>query len=351
MSIDRPLFYVFSDNDGDISIERYFAFLYEKIPNIYNINLTIDLHKILKKLQHKFKFNDSDFILKLEQASKDNLLKVDYNKSAYLIKIAEEILLFISANKTSIYYSNEVQFQTIKDIIKILKPKSTPIATANHCFLLKYEDNDYNLRPFEIKKTNIDFDLFYNNDFKDFHQKVEQFLNNPDAKGIILLYGKPGTGKTTYLKHLFSTNKNKFIIVPRKMFNALESPNFYFFISEIPNSVIVLEDCDQILTTHNKTSAITEFLKNAEGLFANDYNYKIICTLSAHENQMNIALINKSPNILKYHLKELPIDKANKLREKLKLSGKTNKPLVLSDALKPKLENLRKRRLGFDTNS
>ncbi len=350
MPTDKQLFYVFSDNDGDISIERYFAFLYEKIPNIYNINLNIDLHKILKKIQHKFKLDDSAFILKLEHASKDNLLKPEYSRSAYLLKIADQVLLFISASKTTIYYSNDVKFQTIKDIIKIFKPKSTSVEPLNHCFLLKYEDNDFNLKPFNIKKTKIDFELFYNNDFKNFHQQVTEFLNTSKSKGIILLYGKPGTGKTTYLKHLFSTSKNKFIIVPRKMFGALESPNFYFFISEIPDSVIVLEDCDQILTSHNKTSAITEFLKNAEGLFANDYNYKIICTLSAMENQLNLSLISKAPIIIKYQMKELSAEKANKLREKLKLSGKTNKPLVLAEVLKPKLESIKKRKLGFDTN-
>ncbi len=349
MAKDKQLFYVFSADNGDLSVERFFVYLYDKFPNVYNINFAIDLKNILKKLTHKFNLNRDNFLLKLEEATKDNWTKIDYNRSLYLIKIQDELLLLISSTKAEIYYSNEIPDDTVKAVIKIFKPKTTAKKAVKKFYLLKYEDGDYNLQPFDLKNNPIDLELFFNSDFLDFNNSVLEFLQDHNKSGIVLIYGKSGTGKTTYLKYLLNTAGNKFIIVPKKMFSALESPNFYFFISELQDYVIILEDCEQLLTGISKSTPIKDFLKNAEGLFASDFNYKIICTLTAQEQQINFNALSRAQNILKYQMRELEIEKANNLRKKFQLKGKITKPSVLADVLQPNPEILKNRKLGFNS--
>src|SRR4030095_6467964 len=58
------------------------------------------------------------------------------------------------------------------------------------------------LKSMEIKKTKLDLNLFYEDDFKEVDSVIHKRLNQKKDKGIVLLHGLPGTGKTTYLRYL-----------------------------------------------------------------------------------------------------------------------------------------------------
>jgi MoxR-like ATPase len=51
----------------------------------------------------------------------------------------------------------------------------------------------------EIKRTKLDLIFFYEDDFKAIDETIRKRLNQKKIKGILLLHGLPGTGKTTYL--------------------------------------------------------------------------------------------------------------------------------------------------------
>jgi MoxR-like ATPase len=65
------------------------------------------------------------------------------------------------------------------------------------------------LKPMEIKRTKLDLDLYYEDDFIETDEIIRKRLNQKNDKGIVLLHGLPGTGKTTYLRHLIGKIKKE----------------------------------------------------------------------------------------------------------------------------------------------
>ena len=72
-------------------------------------------------------------------------------------------------------------------------------------------------------------------------------LNRESDKGIILLHGLPGTGKTTYLRHLIGGLKKKVLFVSPSVAGNLMNPEFIDLLIENPNSVLIIEDAENIM--------------------------------------------------------------------------------------------------------
>ena len=69
-------------------------------------------------------------------------------------------------------------------------------------------------KELKISKPKLNIADNYNDDFKEIHQTIVKRLSKKDDKGLILLHGKPGTGKTSYIRYLISTIKKNVIFLP-----------------------------------------------------------------------------------------------------------------------------------------
>src|ERR1700759_756101 len=82
----------------------------------------------------------------------------------------------------------------------------------------------FELKSMEIKKTRLDLDLFYEDDFRDTDELIRKRLRQKKDKGIVLLHGLPGTGKTTYLRHLIGRIKKKILFISPTVASGLLNP-------------------------------------------------------------------------------------------------------------------------------
>jgi predicted AAA+ superfamily ATPase len=57
---------------------------------------------------------------------------------------------------------------------------------------------------FTVIKPHLSIEDNYNDDLKPVHQTILQRLSKNNEKGLILLYGKKGTGKTSYIRYLIT---------------------------------------------------------------------------------------------------------------------------------------------------
>ncbi len=79
--------------------------------------------------------------------------------------------------------------------------------------IITFSNNSLDLKSLDIKPTVLDLGLYYNDDFKDVDTIIKNRLSQQNDKGIVLLHGLPGTGKTTYLRHLIGELKKKVLFV------------------------------------------------------------------------------------------------------------------------------------------
>ena len=122
-----------------------------------------------------------------------------------------------------IYYTKRPLVQSLIEEIEEFK-----LDTINKKVGLIIKDEfGLTLQKFDITKEPIDLDKNYNNDFKKISKKIIQKLNEKEGKGIILLHGKPGTGKTTYIRHLTSKIEKEIIFLPNNMVDILATPDLF----------------------------------------------------------------------------------------------------------------------------
>lgn len=197
----------------------------------------------------------------------------------------------------------------------------------------------------------MDCDL-YNDGFDQIHDTIVKSINE-DNNGLYLLYGKPGTGKTTFIRHLIKecgTDKREFVYVPSNLFGEFTSPNVLPFLLNHKGCIFIIEDCESLVTNEQgvRSSSITDLLNMTDGILADAMNIKIICTFNVDDGKIDEALLRPGRCKCKYEFDLLDKDKANMVAEKLGLN-KVDKDVSLAELFNSgvNFKEKKKKKLGF----
>lgn len=158
-----------------------------------------------------------------------------------------------------------------------------------------------------INPMNIDFKKNYNDGFEDTHKEILKFLNERTS-GLVILRGEPGTGKTSYIKHLITNYAKQYVIVTNNTAEHLAEPGFVNYLLENKNSVFILEDCEQILKDRSSnlfSNAITNILNMTDGIMSDIFNIKFICTFNAPLTNIDKALLRPGRCLVDYEFGKL----------------------------------------------
>lgn len=202
--------------------------------------------------------------------------------------------------------------------------------TRNRIHLVISTQHGYDTTSNEIEPPEIDFDLNYNEDFKPVNDLIIDKLNT--SKGIVLLHGAPGGGKSSYLKYLTGHLNKKVIFVPPNMASSISDPSFITFLSDNKNSVLVIEDAENVIKKRDGggNQAISNLLNLSDGFLADVLNIGVVATFNCPVSDIDTALMRKGRMIAMYEFKELSVDRASKLSKKLGF-GDVDKPMTLAD--------------------
>jgi hypothetical protein len=193
------------------------------------------------------------------------------------------------------------------------------------------------LKPMEIKRTKLDIDLFYEDDFKETDAIIRQRLNKKDDKGIVLLHGLPGTGKTTYLRYLIGKIKKRVMFMSPSVAGNLMNPDFIEMLTNNPNTVVVIEDAENIIMDrrYSSSSSVSNLLNISDGLLADFLNVQLICTFNNSLTLVDSALMRKGRLIAKYEFGKLSVPKAKRLSNHLGLNANINQPMTIAEIANP----------------
>ena len=193
------------------------------------------------------------------------------------------------------------------------------------------------LKAMEIKRTKLDLGLFYEDDFAATDEVIRKRLNTNKDKGIVLLHGLPGTGKTTYLRYLIGKIKKRVLFLSPTVADNLMNPEFVELLIDNPNTVLIIEDAENIIMDrrYNSGSSVSNLLNISDGLLADFLNVQLICTFNNSLTMVDSALMRKGRLIAKYEFGKLGIEKSQKLSNHFGFKSEVIKPMTIAEIANP----------------
>ncbi len=250
--------------------------------------------------------------------------------------LQDDLLLVFDTNNNYIDYLYRVtEFSKVDEIIKgiyqFVKVKREILPEIS--IVVNDEMEGLQKRTLPIVKNELNLNDNYNDDFLPIHETIINRLTKENDKGVVLLHGKPGTGKTNYLRYLIGLlNKNVIYITPQ-MASTLLDPGLLDFVIRNKNSIFIIEDAETLIKDRERTnySPVSALLNISDGLLSDSLNTQIICTFHTDLSQIDPALMRKGRLIARYEFKELDSHKATNLSKKLGLDIVYNKPTSVAD--------------------
>lgn len=317
---------IFSITNDNFLIKKAFCLLFDELPNLYETYLKYDSEKLIKFINNKFKNAYYTYVTEnYEELSKNNLEKIEKCQSHMWIVSDKHINVILNFNDNKyikIYHSSNND-EWCEKFINEIRNNCLADKKPNKFNIIVKEGMHLSLKEGEPISINSDIDLMYNEDFKPIHDKITSFLQNDDT-GIVILHGKQGTGKTSYIRYLISNNINKKIIyVTPDMMKCLSSPDIIPFMLENKDSILILEDCEELLRSRKGkdtvNSGLINILNMSDGLLGDILHVKFICTFNESMKDIDMALQRKGRLVARYEFKSLDKNKVKILNEKYNL--------------------------------
>ena len=170
--------------------------------------------------------------------------------------------------------------------------------------IIKPGGDGYTSREVEVRRsaeqTASELRLHYGSDFLAWKERFIGLLNQ-GISGIHLFRGEPGTGKTSFIRHLICELKSshRFFFLPSyEYYRVGNSALIDFFHEEQeanPNIklVLIMEDAEAVLMPRGTDNgfSVSALLNMSDGLLGDGLNLHIICTVNCELSELDPAVV------------------------------------------------------------
>lgn len=184
---------------------------------------------------------------------------------------------------------------------KYRKPK-TPAGGIFH--LIQQDEHSIKTKEVSLSANTIlkseALSLHYGPGSEEWHEGFVSKLREKN-NGLSIFEGKPGTGKTFYLRHLMGVLKesHRFYFIPTSTMGILSKPDFIGFWADQRwnhadrKMVVILEDSDAALMTRGSDNReqVSALLNLTDGMLADFLRLQVICTINCSASDIDPALL------------------------------------------------------------
>ena len=321
-----PSKYVTASN-YDQSVTDYFKGLgFVEILNIYSTNRRFDISS-----QCLLENKEKKILIRIwGNSSKDNLLQIDIAYDYSLGKIEEQLDL-----------TNLKTFERAK--------------RKSNIQLVKSEHGHLDTEEYDLVVPPMELELNYGEEFSKVHETIIERLNQNNGKGIILLHGDPGTGKTSYLKYLTTLIKEKDILfISPSMAEMLSDPSIIPFLMDHKNSILIIEDAEKVIGDREggnaSASGVSNILNLTDGILGDCLSIQIVATFNMKREKIDQALLRKGRLIAEHKFTKLSVEETTKLLKHLEKDYEVSDGMTLADIYNIDVElfkSTNKSKIGF----
>jgi hypothetical protein len=339
---------------SEIPTEQYFVILFDKLPSKFVNNLFYD-PKIMDYI-----ITNGDFKEEVDIFSSNR--RYDLSAQSLFVNYDKKIMIRVYGN-TSKDKDPLVQLDIVYDITngKLVEQLDLNniktferLKKKSNIQLVKSEMGHMDTEEFDLFVSPMELELNYGSEFLKVHDVIVKKLNENNGKGIILLHGDPGTGKTSYIKHLTTLIKDKDILfIPPSMAEMLSEPTIIPFLMDHKNSVLIIEDAERVISDregNGSPAGVSNILNLTDGILGDCLSIQIVATFNMKREKIDQALLRKGRLIAEHKFSKLDVDDTNKLLKHLKKDHEVSEGMTLADIYNIDVELFKaanKSKIGF----
>ncbi len=222
---------------------------------------------------------------------------------ALTFRLGPHAFLYVDATDLTGYADTAAGAQRLVEDFAAKHAKAAPSAGGSF-FLIKTDGREIDTEPVPLEAETLLapglFALHYGEEGATWHRGFTEKLRAA-RWGLCILEGSPGTGKTSYLRHLTGELKDthRFYFIPPASLEVLSSPDFIgFWAGERRHHaerqfVVILEDADAALMPRaaDNRSQVSAILNFSDGMLADFLRLEVICTVNARALDLDPALL------------------------------------------------------------
>jgi hypothetical protein len=339
---------------SEVPTEQYYVVLFDRLPSKYvnTSNYDPTINEFLTSL---------GFIEEINIFSSNR--RYDLTSQSLYVNVDMKMMIRISGN-TNKTKDNLVQLDIVYDIsqgplskqldLDKIKTFERTKKKAN-IQLVKSEMGHLDTEEYDLLVPPINLKLNYGESFIKVNDAIVKKLNENNGKGIILLHGDPGTGKTSYIKYLTTLIKEKDILfIPPSMAEMLSEPSIIPFLMDHKNSILIIEDAERVISDregNGSPAGVSNILNLTDGILGDCLSIQIVATFNMKREKIDQALLRKGRLIAEHKFEKLTVEESNKLLKHIKKDHKVSEGLTLADIYNIDVEVHRptkeKSKLGF----
>ncbi|WP_121353367.1 AAA family ATPase [Flavisolibacter nicotianae] len=322
------------DTDDDIKAAALFFHLNETAPNkkqYYRIDYQALSRELATLFPHRWRddYSEQEFIKRESRYKQKN--RIWFLQKDVWIRYRNDY----ESMTATLYYLASADAETLQkaeNLLQQLVKEKDDDHKGNFSFITTIHGH-FHLKEFKHIGNKVDIEDHYNDDFYPFSGRVIEKLQKPKSHGLVLLHGKPGTGKTTYIRYLASQLTKRMIYFPPYMASHISSPELINFLMDQEESILVLEDADNVICKRvgSENSAISNLLNLSDGLLGQCLHIPVICTFNIQQTELDAALLRKGRLLGMYEFRSLQPAVANRLAQKLQLDDTFSHPATLAE--------------------
>lgn len=305
--------------------------------------------------------------------------KKEINKFSEIIPSEDEnivndkIIMTLSINEVTCFISYVVvdrnyETSTISDITFFYKDEEDEelitdlIKKLDQCYIEFFDEEVNNLNTINFSNSSgldlesvepsVDletFEMYYSASTIKKLNKLIKKVKKSD-KGISIIYGERGTGKTSAISQIANKLDRIVIFIPNNMIeHTINNPDFRKFLKRYSKPIIVIDDCEMIFNDYLTKSnmVVNNLLQLSDGFLSETIDVTFIAIFNVEDESeidRNLIECNNLIDIIDFEF--LSSDEANELSTHLGEKAKYKNKTKLVDIIKKNtLQNNKK--IGF----
>lgn len=326
--------------------------IYKNLPKAYYIYYDKNDKLVYKLASNPFnainetnsKIDEFKLLNNFLNSTNENICTFCYSSSEWMVISKYDRLHFLMSITKSEAETNGRYFQIVytddiigtMDIIGPMFEKNEKNSKIEFGIAAMDCSNTLYTSWYEYKNKEIDIKKNYNDDLP--YDKICDLISDEGNSELFLFYGEPGTGKSSFIKHLMCKYSEKeFVFIDGALLANSSQEKLMSYFLENSETIFILEDCEKILVDREKNyNPVMSLLLNiTDGIIADVLGIKIICTFNTSLSNIDKALLRKGRLSLKYEFKKLAKEKVREILH----DNTINKDMTLADIYNADEEN------------